>query len=76
MLKSALNLLPWCRRFRYRARAMNEVGLVLVVSLMLALLVRVFWRLVMNLIVILGISLVFAAIFVILLGVDQLSNLS
>ena len=76
MLKSALNLLPRGRRFRNRAHLMNEIGLVLVVSLMLAVLVRVFWRLIMNLIVILGISLVFAAIFVILLGVDQLGNVS
>jgi glucan phosphoethanolaminetransferase (alkaline phosphatase superfamily) len=60
--------------FRNRAPAMHDAGLVLVVSLLLALLVRVFWRLIINLLVIAAISLAFAAIFVILYGVDQLTS--
>jgi hypothetical protein len=53
---------------------MRDVELVLVVSLALAVLVRLFWRLLVNLLLIAGISLIFAAIFVVLLGVDQLSG--
>ncbi len=53
---------------------MDEATLVLAVSLLLAFLVRAFWRVILNLLMIGFISLFFAAIFFIVLGVGQLQN--
>jgi len=50
---------------------MNDVAVVLVVSLLLALLVRIFWRLIVNLLVIMVISLILVAVFFVTLGIDQ-----
>ena len=56
------------------AIVMNEVEVVLVVSLLIALLVRIFWRLMLNLLMVMGIWLIFAAIFFAVLGVDRLGE--
>ena len=53
---------------------MDDVGVVLVVSLLLAFLVRIFWREILNLFLLAGISLIFAAIFFVVLGVEHLGN--
>jgi hypothetical protein len=51
---------------------MNDLGSLLIVCLLVAVLIRIFWRLVLNLLLVAGISLTFAAIFVASVGVQQL----
>jgi hypothetical protein len=53
---------------------MDEVALVLVVSLLLAFVVRACWRLILNLLVVAAISLIIAAMFFVALGLGQLSD--
>ena len=53
---------------------MDEVTVVLVVCLLAALLIRIYWRLVLNILVILGISLIVAGIFVIVQVVNQVNG--
>jgi len=53
---------------------MNEAVIVLVVGLLLAFFARIYWRLIVNLLVILGLSLIFTAIFFVVLGIERLSD--
>ncbi len=52
---------------------MDDTMVVLVVCLLIALLVRIFWRLIVNLLLITGIALIFTAIFFVLLGIQHLT---
>jgi len=53
---------------------MDEVMVVLVASLLIAFFVRIFWRLIVNLLVIAGISLLVAVIFFLIMGVQHFSG--
>jgi hypothetical protein len=53
---------------------MNEVTVVLVVCVLLAVCVRIFWRLIVNLLVIGAISVIILAIFFVIMGVESLSG--
>jgi hypothetical protein len=53
---------------------MDDITLLVVVSLLLAVAVRVFWRAIVNLLLIVGISLVFVAVFLTVLGLENLSR--
>jgi hypothetical protein len=51
---------------------MSDLDSFFVVCLLVAVLIRIFWRTVLNLLLVIGLSLVFAAIFVAAVGVQQL----
>ena len=53
---------------------MDEVTVVLVVCVLLAVCVRIFWRLIVNLLVIGTISVIILAIFFVIMGVESLSG--
>ena len=53
---------------------MDEAVVILITSLLIAVLVRVFWRVIVNLLVIGAISLVIAAIFFLIVGVQHFSG--
>ena len=54
---------------------MNDaMTLILVVSMLMAVLVRIYWRAIVNLLLIVGISLIFAAIFSIVLVFEQVDT--
>jgi uncharacterized membrane protein len=53
---------------------MDDAVTILVVSVLLAFLARIFWREILNLVLIMGISLIFVAILFVVLGVERLSN--
>lgn len=54
---------------------MNDATTVLVVCLLLALLARIFWRMIVNLLLIVGISVIFAAIFFVIRQVQQIGTM-
>ena len=53
---------------------MDDATTVLVVCLLLAVLARIFWRLIMNLLLIVGISVIFAAIFFVVRQVQHIGS--
>ena len=75
VLKRSLNPTPRLgRRPGLNGYVMADAGLVLVVSLLFAFLVRIYWRLIVNVLVTVGISLIFAAILFLALAIVQVND--
>jgi uncharacterized membrane protein len=66
---------PAARLNGVKGGVMNDATTVLVVCLLLALLARIFWRMIVNLLLIVGISVIFAAIFFVIRQVQQIGTM-